>query len=111
MERTLKSWVGPVFFVVSAAIWGIPRAPHYQEWMPYGYDLGGIALVLLYWSVGFISLGIQGLVISGMYWKSDSLQSRHVISMGAIPLGVGMGLIWCYKKLMDFTLLVPCCGG
>ncbi len=110
MRCILKSWVGPVLFVISVSVWGIPWMPHYQTWMPYGYDLGGIALVVLYCSVGFVSLGLHGLVMSVVYRKPASLQRGQVLSISVVTLGIGMGLVWFYNKLMAFTLMVPCCG-
>jgi len=62
----LKSWSCWALIVAGCAIFLLPKIPFYQDWMPYGYDLGGLALVVLYLSLGFWTLGLYGLVTGGM---------------------------------------------
>ena len=71
--RWLRSWIFWVLIIVGCATFLLPKIPYYQDWMPYGYDLGGMALVVLYLSFGFLSLGLYGLVMGGLSWRSDSL--------------------------------------
>jgi len=72
--------------------------------MPYGYDLGGMALVVLYLSFGFLSLGLYGLVMGALSRRSDSLKSRRAFNIGLASVGLVIGLAWCYLKLMNLTL-------
>ena len=69
--------------------------------MPYGYDLGGMALVVLYLSFGFLGLGLYGLGMGGLNWGSDSFKSRRAFNMGLSSLGLVMGLVWCYLQLIN----------
>ena len=72
--------------------------------MPYGYELGGMALVMLYLSLGFGSLGLYGLVSGWLSGMAVSQKSRGALKIGMIALGVTAGLVWCYLTLMDLTL-------
>ncbi len=56
MRYILKSWVCWVCLVAIGVVWGLPRIPHYQDWMPYGYELGGMALVAMYLSFACICI-------------------------------------------------------
>jgi len=100
----LTSWPCWVLITVGCAALLLPEAPFYQDWMPYGYDLGGMALVLMYLSFGFGSLGLYGLVVGGLGWRSDSLKSCRAFKIGLVALGLATGLVWCYVKLMNLTL-------
>ena len=100
----LKSWSCWVLLVSGCAIFLLPKFPFYQDWMPYGYDLGGLALVVLYLSLGFWSFGLYSLVTGGMSWKSVSQKRRYAFKMGMAALGFASGLVWLYLKLMNLTL-------
>jgi hypothetical protein len=102
--RWLRPWIVWVLIVVGCATFLLPKIPFYQVWMPYGYDLGGLALVVLYLSFGFLSLGLYGLVMGGLSWSSDSLRSRRAFKIGLASLGLVTGLVWCYLKLMNLML-------
>jgi hypothetical protein len=102
--RWLRSWIFWVIIIVSCATFLLPKIPYYQDWMPYGYDLGGMALVVLYLSFGFFSLGLYGLVMGGLSWRSDSLKSRRAFNIGLASLGLATGLVWSYLKLMNLML-------
>ena len=102
--RWLRSWIFWVLIIVGCAAFLLPKIPFYQDWMPYGYDLGGMALVVLYLSFGFLSLGLYGLVMGGLSWRSDPLKSRRAFNIGLASLGLVTGLVWCYLKLMNLTL-------
>lgn len=104
MRLIWKSWVCWVSMVATGVVWGLPGMPYYQDWMPYGYELGGMALVVLYLSFGFLSLGLYGLVMGGLSWRSDSSKSRRAFNIGLASLGLVTGLVWCYLKLMNLTL-------
>ncbi len=95
------SWVG---LVASGVVWGLPRMPHYQDWMPYGYKLGGIALVVMYLSFGLGSLGVYSLVAGGMGWGTTVTQNRKIFRLGFTALVLALGLGWSYMKLMSLTL-------
>ena len=102
--RWLRSWIVWVLIILSCATFLPPKIPFYQDWMPYGYELGGMALVVLYLSFGFLSLGLYGLVMGGLSWRSDSSKSRRAFNIGLASLGLVTGLVWCYLKLMNLTL-------
>jgi hypothetical protein len=102
--RWLRSWIVWVLIIVGCATFLLPKIPFYQDWMPYGYDLGGLALVAVYLSFGFLSLGLYGLVMGGLSWSSDSLRSRRAFKIGLASLGLVTGLVWCYLKLMNLML-------
>ena len=102
--RWLRPWIVWVLIVVGCATFLLPKIPFYQVWMPYGYDLGGLALVVLYFSFGFLSLGLYGLVMGGLSWRSDFLRSRRAFKIGLTSLGLVTGLVWCYLKLMNLML-------
>ena len=102
--RWLRSWIFWVLIIVSCATFLLPKIPYYQDWMPYGYDLGGMALVVLYFSFGFLSLGLYGLVMGGLSWKENSLRSCRAFKIGLASVGFVIGLAWCYLKLMNLTL-------
>jgi hypothetical protein len=72
--------------------------------MPYGYELGGMALVMIYLSFGLGSFGIYGLVAGGMRWGATLSQSRKAFRVGVTALVLASGLVWGYMKLMDLTL-------
>jgi len=93
-----------VLISVSCATFLVPKIPFYQDWMSYGYDLGGLALIVLYLSFGFLSLGLYGLVMGGLSWRSDSSKRRRAFKVGLASLGLVTGLVWCYLKLMNLTL-------
>ncbi len=95
-----------MFVVVACATWVLPQVPFYKNWMPYGYDLGGIALVMMYISFGFVSLGLYGLFLGGLSWRSDSVQSWQALKIGSAAISLGLGLIWCYLALMELNLSV-----
>ena len=102
--RWRLSWSFWVFSVAGCAIFLLPKAPFYQTWMPYGYELGGLALVMLYLSLGFWSLGFYGVLMGGLGWKSVPPKCRGALKMGIASLGIAVGLGWCYVKVM--TLMV-----
>ena len=102
--RWVMSWIVWVLIIVGCATFLLPKIPFYQVWMPYGYDLGGLALVVLYLSFGFLSLGLYGLVMGGLSWKSDSLKRLRAFKIGLVSLGLVTGLVWCYLKLMNLML-------
>ena len=102
--RWLGSWIFWVFIIVGCATFLLPKIPYYQDWVPYRYDLGGIALVVLYLSFGFLNLGLYGLVMGGLSWRSDSLKSRRAFKIGLACVGGVIGLVWCYLKWMNLTL-------
>lgn len=104
MRFILRSWVCWVCMVVIAAVWGIPRLPHYQDWMPYGYELGGLALVVSYLAIGFGSLCLYGLAMGILNGRSHSLKAYRGVKIGVVALSMAIGLLWCYMKLMDLTL-------
>lgn len=98
-----KSWVSWVGIVVACAIWILPQVPFYHQWMPYRYELGGMALVLMYMSFGLVSLGLYGLVLGGLSWRSNSEAGRRALKFGMAGISLAMGLIWCYLVLMSLT--------
>ena len=98
------SWFPWVTFVVVGVVWGLPGVPYYQDWLPYGYDLGGPALVALYMALGFLSLGMFGMV-TGLMGLEKSREQRHrALLLG----GGGVVLAWAfgglYMILMDISL-------
>jgi hypothetical protein len=97
----LKSWNFWVLITVGCVTFLLPKIPFYQDWMPYGYDFGGMALVVLYLSFGFLSLGLYGIVMGGLGWKWDSFKSRRAFNLGLTSLGLVMGLVWCYLQLIN----------
>ncbi len=97
--KWLGSWIFWVIFAAGCAVFFLPKFPYYQVWMPYGYDLGGIALVILYLSIGFGSLGFYGL----MGWLTSTPTNHFSLKVGTAGLGLAVGLICCYLKLMDLT--------
>ena len=102
----LKSWPCWALIVVGCATWILPEIPYYQDWMPYGYELGGIALVVMYLSFGCWSLGLYSFVMGGLSWGSDSLKSRLAFKVGLAALSLAIGLVVCYLQLMHLTLSV-----
>ena len=100
----VRSWIVWVLIIVVCSTFLLPQIPFYQDWMPYGYDFGGLALVAVYLSFGFLSLGLYGLVMGGLSWRSDSLRSRGAFKIGLASLGLVTGLVWCYLKLMNLML-------
>ena len=100
----VRSWIVWVLIIVVCSTFLLPQIPFYQDWMPYGYDFGGLALVAVYLSFGFLSLGLYGLVMGGLSWRSDSLRSRRAFKIGLASLGLVTGLVWCYLKLMNLML-------
>ena len=102
--KWLTSCFAWIFLVACGATFLLPKAPHYQNWMPYGYELGGMALVMLYLSLGFASLGLYGLVSGWLSGKVVLQKSRKTLKIGMIALGVAAGLVWCYLTLMNLTL-------
>lgn len=98
--RWLKSWPCWVLLVGGCAIFLLPEIPFYQDWMPYGYELGGVSLVMLYLSCGFGSLGLYGLVS----WMTASQKKPFILKMGMASFGLTAALMWCYGKLMNLTL-------
>ncbi len=69
----LQSWVVWIFVVAMGVVWGLPHLPHYHRDLPYIYDLGGTIFVMWYMGLGFLSLGLYGLVTSfvhlGTFWR------------------------------------------
>ena len=102
--RWLRSWIFWVLIIVGCATFLLPKIPFYHDWRFYGYDLFGMALVVLYLSFGFLSLGLYGLVMGGLSWRSDSLKRLWAFKIGLVSLGLVTGLVWCYLKLMNLTL-------
>ncbi len=82
----------------------LPQVPYYQDWMPYGYDLGGTALVVLYLAFGFFSLGAYGLSIGGRRFEMPLGKNPRPIRIGLVATAVGLGLLWSYGKLMDLNM-------
>ncbi len=105
MRFILRSWACWTCLVVIGVVWGLPRLPHYQAWMSYGHELGGLALVVIYLAIGFSSLGLYGLAMGTMNGRSNSLQTYRGIKIGSVALSMAIGLVWCYLKLMDLTLI------
>ena len=97
--KWLESWIFWVIFAAGCAVFVLPHVAFYQVWMPYGYDLGGIALVVLYLSIGFGSLGLYCLID----WLTATPTNRVVLKVGTAGLCVFVGLICCYLILMDLT--------
>ena len=81
----------------------LPNVPYYQTWMAYGYELGGIALVVLYLSFGFFSLAVYGLIV-GVPVLSREERKFRVLRIGITALGCALGLFWGYMKLMESTM-------
>ena len=54
--RILGHWSFVAFLFLSGVLWGITKLPFYQEGLPYLYDLGGLALVAFYLSLGCLSV-------------------------------------------------------
>lgn len=104
MDYILRSWVCWISLVAVGVVWGIPRLPYYQGWMPYGYELGGIALVLLYLSVGMGSLGVYGIIAGLNRWGATVSQNWKIIRIGFTSIVLASCFIWSYMKLMSVTL-------
>ena len=98
----LHSWLPWVSVVMVGVVWGLPRIPYYQDWLPYGYDLGGPALVALYMALGFGSLGMFGLVIGFMRLEQNSKQRHRALLLG----GGGFVLAWTFAGLYMFLMEV-----
>lgn len=98
------SWVCWVGLVATGVVWGLPRLPYYQGWMPYGYELGGMALVLLYLFFGLGSLGIYGCIAGVMRWGGTVSQNRKVFRIGFTSIILASSFVWSYMKLMAMTL-------
>ena len=98
--RWFKSWPFLILFVAGYAIFLLPEIPYYQNWMPYGYELGGVSLVMIYLSCGFGSLGLYGLVS----WMTASQKKPFILKVGMVSFGLTAALMWCYGKLMNLTL-------
>ncbi len=104
MGYILRSWVCWVGLVAIGVVWGLPRLPYYQSWMPYGYELGGVALVLLYLSVGMGSLGVYGLLAGLNRWGATISQNWKIIRIGFTSIVLASGFIWSYMQLMSMNL-------
>ncbi len=104
MGYILRSWVCWVGLVAMGVVWVLPRLPHYQDWMPYGYELGGVALVLLYLSFGMGSLGMYGLIAGCNRWGATVDQNWKIVQIGFIAIVLASGFMWSYLKLMSMTL-------
>lgn len=104
MKKFLRSWVCWISLVAIGVVWGLPRLPYYQDWMPYGYELGGIAFVLLYLSFGMVSLGMYGIIAGLNRWGATVSQNWKIIRIGFTSIVLALGFIWSYMKLMSMTL-------
>ena len=102
--RLFRSWFCWVLIVLGWAVFFLPKMPFYENWMPYGYDLGGVALVVLYLSCGLGSLGFYGLMTGVLSFRSNSLKSKQALKVGSVALCLAIGLVWGYGKLMQLTL-------
>ena len=100
----LQSWLPWVSLVMVSVLWGLPRIPHYQDWLPYGYDLGGPALVALYMALGFGSLGMFGLV-TGFIRLEYSPERRHrALLLGGGGFVLAGSFVGLYMFLMNVSL-------
>jgi hypothetical protein len=105
--RWLRSWIFWVLIIVGCATFLLPKIPYYQDWMPYGYDLGGMALVVLYLSFGFLSLGLYGLVMGGLSWRSDSLDKVGPYALPFLGMSdVGQVFVMAIEEFLKFMLAV-----
>ena len=100
----LQSWVGWTFVVVVGVVWGFPHFPLYHRDLPYIYDLGGTIFVLWYMGLGFLSLGLYGLVAGFVHFRAS-----WRIRIRAFLLGCGSLLIvgifwWLHKVFMDLSV-------
>jgi hypothetical protein len=105
--RWLGSWIFWVFIIVGCATFLLPKIPYYQDWMPYRYDLGGMALVVLYLSFGFLNLGLYGLVMGGLSWRSDSLDKVGPYALPFLGMSdVGQVFVMAIEEFSKFMLAV-----
>lgn len=82
----------------------LPNIPFYQAGMSFRYELGGMALVVIYLSFGFGSLGLYGLVMAGLGWKLPSPRTSKTLKIGLAAISFAVALVWCYLTFMDLTL-------
>ena len=101
--RWLNFWPCWVLLICGCATLILPNVPFYEVGMPSRYELGGMALVVLYLSFGFGSLGLYGLVMAGLGWKL-SPPNPKTFKIGLAAISLAAALVWCYLTLMDFTL-------
>lgn len=98
-----KGWPVWIFGVSIFALWGIPHVPFFHVDLPYIFELGGSALVVLYFGVGFLSLGLY-LTISERLLAPVRLVKSYPVYIGGGALLLAGGCFWLYLTLLRMSV-------
>jgi hypothetical protein len=102
----MRSWPGWIFVVSAGALWGLPRAPHFHVDLPYIHHLGGVALVVWYFGLGFFSLGLYIIMMECLHVGAFRIRGlyAYLIGGGALILAGGCG--WLYLMLLGMSVYI-----
>jgi len=95
-----------VCLVAVGVVWGLPRMPHYHEDLPHIYALGGPALVVWYIGLGFLSIGLYGLLAGLLNWEFTRVQRVRAFyyGVGCVVFAGACGVL--YVVMMDLSVNV-----
>jgi hypothetical protein len=99
----IKGWPVWIFCVSALALWGIPHVPYFHVDLPYIFELGGSALVVLYLGVGFFSLGLYLTIIERLKTPVRTV-TPHAVLIGGGAFMLAGGCFWLYLTLLRMSV-------
>lgn len=102
----MKGWPVWIFCVSALALWGIPHVPYFHVDLPYIFDLGGCALVVLYLGGGFLSLGLYFTIIEGLDVPVCRVKLPYAVLIGGGALMLAGGCFWLYLTLLRMSVAI-----
>ena len=81
----------------------LPRIPYYHEDLPYIYDLGGLAFVVWYLGLGFLSLGLYIIVTECLRSGLRRVKNLHAFLLGGGALVLAGLCGWLYFILLGMS--------
>lgn len=101
----MKGWSVWIFCVSALALWGIPHVPYFHVDLPYIFELGGSALVVLYLGAGFLSLGLYLTIIESLNAPVRQVKP-YAVFIGGGALMLAGGCFWLYLTLLRMSVAI-----